>query len=156
MDTKHILSLRAHNKFGVLTRIITQIRREGCNINSLAVAETLNPKISRINMNIECYDFLLDDIIDRLSGLSCVIDLIKYDETFISREMAMISIKNSPTIKVLDLLNEYGAKPCQEADNIFEITALPQKITSLMDELKRFEDIEIARTGSVIIKSELL
>lgn len=153
MDTKHILSLRVHNKFGVLTRIITQIRREGCNINSLAVAETLNPKISRINMNIECYDFLLEDIIDRLNGLSCVIDLIKYDETFISREMAMIAIKKKPTDELLNLLKKYGAKPCKEADNIFEIIAIPQKISSLMDKLKGFENVEIARTGSVIIKS---
>jgi acetolactate synthase-1/3 small subunit len=47
---RHTLSILVENRFGELSRIVGLFSARGYNIESLAVAETLDPKLSRMTL----------------------------------------------------------------------------------------------------------
>ncbi|MCK5128215.1 MAG: acetolactate synthase small subunit [Clostridiales bacterium] len=147
---EHVLSIMADNKFGVLTRIINGVRREGCNIKSLTAARTQNKDYSKITINIECYEYLLNDIIDRMVGLNCVKSLSKYEAVqFVEREYAIFSVKNECLISE-NIIKKYHATKIR--DNIYELTGNRETISDCIDALAKSVSVDIARTGSIILQ----
>ena len=49
-DTKHVITMLVDNQPGVLARVVGLFAGRGFNIESLCVAETINPEISRITL----------------------------------------------------------------------------------------------------------
>ncbi len=74
-EREYTLTLLVDNNMGVLTRITTQIRREGLNIKRLVVEETENPEISKLTMTFLCLRGFYGDVIKRFSQMSCVREL---------------------------------------------------------------------------------
>lgn len=74
-EQEYILTMMVDNNMGVLTRITTQIRREGLNIRRLLVEETENPEISRLTMTFSCLQGFYGDVLKRFSQMSCVREL---------------------------------------------------------------------------------
>ena len=71
------------------------MRREGCNIKSITAARTTDRRYSRITINVECFDYLIDDLIARIKSLSCVESLMRFEEgNFVEREYAIFSVAN--------------------------------------------------------------
>ena len=58
----HILSVLVQNKPGVLARIAGLISRRGYNIESLAVGPTESPEMSRITLQVNVEDVVLEQI----------------------------------------------------------------------------------------------
>ena len=71
-EQEYILTMTVDNNIGVLTRITTQIRREGLNIRRLAVEETENPEVSRLTMTFSCLEGFYGGVLKRFSQMSCV------------------------------------------------------------------------------------
>lgn len=147
---EHVLSILADNKVGVLTRIITGVRREGCNIKSVTAARTTDSNYSRITMNIECFEYLIEDVVSRINALNCVRNLIKFeDSSFVEREYVIFSVLNEcDTSK--DIVNKYGAKNIK--DCIYELAGDRKTISECIEELSKIANVDIARTGSIIIQ----
>lgn len=147
---EHVLSLLVDNKFGVLTRIITGVRKEGCNIKSLTAATTVDKEYSRITINIECYDYLLDDVINRMQALNCVKSLTKYEEeNFVEKEYVIFSVVNEcPVTK--SIIDRYKANKIK--NNMYELSGDRNVISQLIDELSDNAHVDIARTGSIILQ----
>ncbi len=51
---EHIITVRVRNEFGVLSRVAGLFSARGYNIDSLCVAETLDPKVSQITLVTQC------------------------------------------------------------------------------------------------------
>ncbi len=47
---EHTITVRVRNEFGVLSRVAGLFSARGYNIDSLCVAETLDPKVSQITL----------------------------------------------------------------------------------------------------------
>ncbi len=147
---EHVISILADNKVGVLTRIITGVRREGCNIKSITAARTTDRNYSRITMNIECYDYLLEDVISRIEALNCVRSLSKYDkDKFVEREYVVFSVEHGCKASN-NIISKYNAVNIQ--DNIYELTGDRATVNDCIKELKEQVKVDIARTGSIILK----
>lgn len=150
---EYVLSVKAYNKFGVLTRVITQIRREGCNIKSLNVAETIDKSISIMNINVESYNYLFEDILKRLGNLSCVLQVDvcsgERGKEHISKEYALINIKDNLK-KVEGIIEKYQLKLVDD-EKVYEISALSTKIDELTLELKDKCEVAIVRSGVINI-----
>lgn len=72
---EHVLTLIVDNNMGVLTRITTQIRREGLNIRKLVVEETEDPSVSKLTMTFSCLTGFYGDVLKRFSQMNCVREL---------------------------------------------------------------------------------
>lgn len=76
---EHVLTLLVDNNMGVLTRIATQLRREGLNISRLVVEDTEDPQVSKMTIIFPCLRGMYDDVLKRFRQMTCVRQLI--DET---------------------------------------------------------------------------
>ena len=63
MPNEHTLSVRVRNEFGVLSRVAGLFSGRGYNIDSLCVAETLDPKVSQITLVTSADDEQCEQIV---------------------------------------------------------------------------------------------
>lgn len=150
----HILTLLVDNEFGVLTRITAQIRREGWNIKSLAVAESMDPAISRITLALECYDTTLPEVMHRLSRLACVRSVTAYNpEQYVCRELAIVRVSAEGS-GVEETARRFGAHTLsrQGGVTLLELTAEPSELNEFLLELRKLAQVSVARTGAITLE----
>ena len=90
---RHVITLLVENEFGVLTRIAGLFSGRGFNIESLCVAETLDPTVSTMTLVTRGDDQILEQVLKQLNKLIPVIkvvDLIEKD--FVEREMILVKV----------------------------------------------------------------
>lgn len=150
----HILTLLVDNEFGVLTRITAQIRREGWNIKSLAVAESMDPAVSRITLALECYDTTLPEVMHRLSRLACVRSVTAYHpEQYVCRELAIVRVlAEGPAVE--ETAQRFGARTLtrQAGVTLLELTAEPAELNEFLLALRNLADVSVARTGAITLE----
>src|SRR5215470_17913614 len=70
---RHTISILVENEFGVLARVAGLFSGRGFNIESLSVAETMDPTVSRITLVTRGDDQVLEQIEKQLNKLIYVI-----------------------------------------------------------------------------------
>jgi len=156
----HIISVTVENRFGVLARIAGLFSARGYNIDSLCVAETEDPSISRMTIVVKGDEKILEQIYKQLNKLIDVIkvqDLTK--EEHIERELALIKVNTSnfnEKQEVMQLVNIFRAKIVDVGKKTLtiEISGSNSKIRAMLDLLKGFGIKEIIRTGRIAISRE--
>jgi acetolactate synthase-1/3 small subunit len=139
---------------GVLTRVASLVRRRGFNIESLTVGHTENADVSRMTIVIDTDDQgarrveanlykLLNVLrVDNITGRSQVV-----------RDLALIKVNAAQKIRseVLQLAEVFRARIVDvSADSVMiEATGPEEKIDCLVDVLKPYGILEMARTGRV-------
>ena len=94
---KHIFSLMVENQPGVLARIAGLFSGRGFNIESLCVAETMDPNVSRITIVTVGNRPVLEQIEKQLNKIINVIKVSNFrDKPFVQREMALIKVTAKP------------------------------------------------------------
>ncbi|MFZ5975183.1 MAG: acetolactate synthase small subunit [Bacillota bacterium] len=153
-----LLSMNVDNEFGVLTRITSLIRREGWNIKSLAVAETLDPAVSCITVCIECLDSALSHVRTRLGKLDCVKSLTVFDPQKHERiELAVVSVLSSDKNAAEACAQSFGARLlCMDGGRqVFEITKDPVQIDAFINNLASFGTVNVTRSGAIMIEKSV-
>ncbi|MDH4008661.1 MAG: acetolactate synthase small subunit, partial [Desulfuromonadales bacterium] len=90
---RHTISVLVENEFGVLTRIAGLFSGRGFNIESLSVAPTLDPTLSRMTIVTSGDDQIIEQVNKQLNKLIDTIKVIDFTgEDFIEREMALIKV----------------------------------------------------------------
>src|SRR4030042_5162060 len=90
---RHVITLLVENEFGVLTRVAGLFSGRGFNIESLCVAETLDPTVSTMTLVSRGDDQIIEQVIKQLNKVVSVIkvvDLIEKD--FVEREMVLVKV----------------------------------------------------------------
>ena len=153
---RHVISVLVDNEPGVLSRISGLFSGRAFNIESLNVAETLDPTISRMTLVTSGNEQIIEQIIKQLNKLVNVIkvfDLTGSD--YVEREMALIRVnaENSSRAEVLRILEIFRGRVVDVAPKsyTFEITGDEKKIQAVVELLAPFGIIEIVRTGKVAI-----
>ena len=153
---KHIISVLVENKFGVLARISGLFSARGFNINSLAVAETENPTISRMTIVVEGDDKILEQIIKQLHRLIDVIRIIDLTKKgYVDRELLLFKIDTGKSKdKIVKILKNYKAKIINE-DNCkltVEVANSEEQVEKLLKALSAYEIKEMVRTGRIAVE----
>jgi acetolactate synthase-1/3 small subunit len=146
--------MNVDNEFGVLTRITALIRREGWNIKSLAVAETVDSSISCLTVCIECLDSALEHVRVRLGKLDCVHSLIVFDPQKHERiELAVVRVLTPDKSAAEACAQSFGARlSCPDGDRqVFEITKDPVRIDAFISELASLGTINVTRSGAIMV-----
>jgi len=151
---KHIISVLVENKSGVLSRIAGLFSGRGFNIDSLCVAETLDPTKSRMTIVVEGDDRILEQVNKQLNKLIDTIKVTDFKgEVFVDRELVLVkvSVNSSTRSEVMQIVDIFRARIVSVNHNtlIVEITGNESKIGAFIDLLRTFGIKEISRTGKI-------
>jgi acetolactate synthase-1/3 small subunit len=153
---RHTISVLVENEFGVLSRVSGLFSGRGFNIESLTVAETLDPTVSRMTIVTSGNDQIVEQILKQLNKLVAVIKVVNLTgaET-VDRELVLIKVNAEPETKaeVLRLVDIFRAKIVDVAPRCYtiEMTGDGEKINALIQLLKPIGIREVVRTGRVAI-----
>jgi acetolactate synthase-1/3 small subunit len=154
---RHTLSILVENRFGELARVVGLFSARGYNIESLCVAETLDPKVSRITLVTSGNDRtieLITQLLDRQVRVLEVQDMNAIGH--IEREMVLVKVRATAgpaRQEVLSLVNVFRAKVVDISEDglVVEATGNWSKVSALIELLAPLGIREIVRTGTVAI-----
>ena len=93
-EKKHIMTMLVDNQPGVLSRVVGLFSGKGFNIESLCVAATMDPQVSRITIVTMANPPVIEQIEKQLRKLINVIKLRDMTgERAVKREMALICVR---------------------------------------------------------------
>lgn len=153
---KHTLSITVDNKPGVLARISGLFSRRGFNIDSLAVGTSERPEISRMTIVIDVESQPLEQVAKQLHKLINVLKLIRLEPgKSVERELMLVKVgaKANQRTEISEIVNIFRGKIIDMGASSItaEVTGTTDKLLALVELLKPFEIIEIARTGKVAL-----
>lgn len=156
IEEKHVFSILVDNEPGVLSRIAGLFSGRGFNIESLCVAETTDPLISRITLVTAGAPPIIEQIEKQLNKLINVIKV--HDLTgkeFVHREMALIKVvaKAEHRAEILRTVDIFRCKVVDVGREHYtlEATGDEGKINAILSLLKPIGIKEIARTGIIAL-----
>ncbi len=157
---RHTISILVENEFGVLARVAGLFSGRGFNIDSLSVAKTLDPSLSRVTLVTEGDDQIVEQITKQLNKLICVIKVSDFQDTpHVEREMALIKVAADERTRgeILNIIDIFRAKVIDAGPRSFviEVTGDEGKITAILDLLRPLGVKEIVRTGKVAVQRGL-
>lgn len=151
---RHTISILVENKFGVLSRISGLFSGRGFNIDSLSVAETLDPQVSRMTVVVRGDDTVLEQVNKQLNKLIDVIKVMDYTTAdHVERELVLVKVSctTKNRSEILQIVDIFRSKIIDVAINslVVEITGDEGKINAILDLLKPYGIKEVVRTGKV-------
>jgi len=154
---RHTISVLVENKFGVLTRISGMFSGRGFNIDSLNVAPTHDPSLSRITVVLKGDSSALDLAIKQLRKLVNVVEVVDFKEgQAVIRELILVKVKADSTTRseIMQICDIFRAKIVNVGHSsvIVEATGDEGKITAFLNLLEPFGILELARTGVLALK----
>lgn len=139
---------------GVLNRVTSLFRRRSYNIVSLTVGVTESAGVSRMTIVVEADD----DAARRIeANLYKLVNVLRVEDTrdvaTLVRELALIKVRADGKVRgeVIRLCEVFRARVVDVGPEalVAEITGTAEKVDSLIDVLRPFGVVEIARTGAV-------
>ncbi len=139
---------------GVLTRVSSLIRRRGFNIESLTVGHTERPGVSRMTIVMDSDELAVPRIEANLYKLVNVIHVENVTpQPSVFRDLAMIKVAATEASRgpIMQLVDVFRARVVDVSPEslIIEITGTEDKIDGLVEMLKPYGVLEMARTGRV-------
>ena len=155
---KFTLSVLVENRFGVLARVAGLFSARGFNIDSLAVAETEDPSMSRITMVVDADRKTLEQIKKQLNKLIDVIKVVDLtSKDCIERELILVKVKFASNKRkdIIRTVDTLGAKVLETGGDfvIVEEIGDSKRINAILELLRPFGILEIVRTGKVAIQA---
>ena len=90
---RHIISLLMENEAGALSRVSGLFSARGYNIESLSVAPTEDPTLSRMTIVTSGSDEVIEQIIKQLNKLIDVVKVLDLnDGKYIERELMVVKV----------------------------------------------------------------
>jgi len=144
------------NKFGVLSRISGLFSGRGFNIESLNVAETSDPNISRMTIVTRGNNKEVEQITKQLNKLVDIIKVVDLtEENFIDREMVLIKMNAEPKNReeILRIVEIFRAKVVDVSSSTYtvEITGDQGKLKGIMELLRPLGIKEVVRSGRIAL-----
>ncbi|MCP4430305.1 MAG: acetolactate synthase small subunit [Gammaproteobacteria bacterium] len=152
---RHIISLLVENESGALSRISGLFSARGYNIESLTVATTEDPTLSRMTIVSIGDDRIIEQITKQLNKLVDVVKLQDFTEgNFIEREMMFVKVRaagESQRSEIQRLSDIFRARIIDVTDTTFciELTGSGDKLDAYINALHEKNIIEVVRSGSM-------
>jgi len=149
---RHILSLLMENETGALSRVSGLFSARAYNIESLTVAPTEDPTVSRMTLVTSGSDEIIEQITKHLNKLVDVIKVIDLnDSRHIERELMLIKLKargeNREEIK--RLVDIFRGRIIDVTENTYtvEMTGAGDKLDAFINALDEKDILEVVRSG---------
>jgi acetolactate synthase I/III small subunit len=151
---RHTISVLVENEFGVLARVAGLFSGRAFNIESLSVAETLDPTVSRMTLVTHGDDQVLAQVERQLEKLVPVIKVTDFTDTpHVERELVLIKVAADDRTRseLLNIVDIFRAKIVDVSRRTYIVEAIgaEDKVNALVELLKPIGITEIVRTGRV-------
>ncbi len=157
---RHIISILMENESGALSRVAGLFSARGYNIESLTVAPTEDPSLSRMTLVTRGSDPIIEQIKKQLNKLIDVVKLIDLaDADHIERELMVIKVRTDGPAReeILRLAEIFRGhivdvtKTCY----VIEVTGASAKLNAFIQGLDDDAIIEVVRSGPLgILRGE--
>jgi acetolactate synthase-1/3 small subunit len=151
----HILSVLVQNKPGVLARIAGMISRRGYNIESLAVGPTESAEMSRITLQVNVEDVVLEQITKQLNKLIEVLKIVELEDSAVRRELVLVKVSATAETRsqLIEIIGLFGGKAVDLTAEIItvEATGSPAKLAALLELLEPYGIRELVQSGRVAL-----
>ena len=149
---RHILSILMENEAGALSRVAGLFSARGYNIESLTVAPTEDPSLSRMTLVTRGTDEVVEQITKQLNKLVDVVRLMDMAEgAHIEREMMLIKVRasNGGREEVKRLADIFRGKIIDVTDTVYtvELTGTGDKLDAFVKAVNHADIIEVVRSG---------
>ena len=158
-DLRHIISILLQNESGALARVAGLFSSRGYNIESLSVAPTDDPAVSRLTLVTTGSDQVINQINKQISKLIDVVDRVELTRRgHVERELLLVKVRYVVTSRdrITELMDRYGASIVDQADGlrVIEMTGSSADADDFLRELREFVEIhEVVRSGIAAIAS---
>ena len=149
---RHVISILMENESGALSRVAGLFSARGYNIESLTVAPTEDPSLSRMTLVTSGDESIIEQITKQLNKLIDVVKLLDLsDGPHLEREMMLIKVKaeRQQREEIMRLVSIFRAKIIDVTDSsyIIEITGEGEKLDAFIRAAHEDLVVEVVRTG---------
>jgi acetolactate synthase I/III small subunit len=154
---RHTISVLVENKFGVLARVSGMFSGRGFNIDSLNVAPTHDPSLSRITVVLKGDESALNLAVKQLVKLVNVVEVVDFKEGMaVVRELVLLKVKADTRTRseIMQICDIFRAKIVNVSTDsvIIEVTGDEGKVSAFINLIEPFGILELARTGQLALK----
>jgi acetolactate synthase-1/3 small subunit len=154
-----LISLLMENKPGALMRVTGLLSARGYNIESLTVARTLDPELSRMSIVVDVEPNQRAQVIKQMNKLINVLQAIDLTEgQAVRRELVLVRVRSTMQNRaaILKEAEIFGARAVDSSVEGFalEATGDPEKLDEFIDVMRSYGDIEVTRSGLVVATLE--
>lgn len=152
---RHIIAILLQNEAGALTRVAGLFSTRGYNIESLSVAPTEDPTVSRLTLVTSGSDAVIQQIANQLNKLVDVVSVLDMTRgAHLERELVLLKLKVEPehTDTVRGQVVRSGGRVLDPALDgfIVELAASEAEIRSFMSALASMAQLlEVVRSGAL-------
>lgn len=149
---RHIISILMENEAGALSRVAGLFSARGYNIESLTVAATEDPSLSRMTLVTRGSDRVIEQITKQLNKLIDVVKLVDLTQgAHIEHELLMvkISVSDEGQERLQQYLAEYGGQIVDKTDTnlTIEVSGDSEKLDNFIDAIGKNNILEVVRSG---------
>lgn len=154
---RHIISILLQNEAGALARVANLFSSRGFNIESLNVAPTNEPTVSRLTLVTVGSDDVIDQISKQLGKLVDVVNIVDMtDGDHIERELALFKLHLQPTQRnaLQALVSESCARILDDHEGHFTVELIggAQDIERFMTKVAKLAEIlTVVRSGAMAV-----
>lgn len=151
---RHIISILLQNEAGALSRVSNLFSSRGYNIESLNVAPTDDPQVSRLTLVTTGSDEVIDQIIKQLGKLVDVVDISDMTgEDHIERELVLCKISGVDR-KALQAFESLQVRVLDDRENHYtvEFVGGSQEIDRLLAKIANLGSVSaVVRSGAMAV-----
>tara|TARA_Y100001960_G_scaffold177100_1_gene185754 strand:- start:55 stop:534 length:480 start_codon:yes stop_codon:yes gene_type:complete len=145
---KRVIALLMENQPGALSRVVGLFSQRGYNIESLIVAPTEDPSLSRLTMTTEGDAQVVEQITKQLNKLIDVVKVLDLSlEEYVGRELLLIKIEFSEKAEAEVLI--LGGQVLFKDDTLLnvEFVGTSEELDEIVSSLAKLNPVEVVRTG---------
>ena len=145
---KRVIALLMENQPGALSRVVGLFSQRGYNIESLIVAPTEDPSLSRLTMTTEGDTQVVEQITKQLNKLIDVVKVLDLSlEAHVGRELLLIKMEFSE--KAEAEISNLGGQVLFKDDNLLnaEFVGTSEELDEIVTSLAKLNPMEVVRTG---------
>lgn len=150
---RHIISLLMENEAGALSRVAGLFSARGYNIESLNVAPTEDPTLSRMTLVTIGSDEIIEQITKQLNKLIEVVKIVDLSEgDHIERELMLVKVRaigdDREEMKRLADIFRGNIIDVTDKSYTIELTGTSSKLDAFLETIERNMILETIRTGA--------
>ena len=151
---RHIISILLENESGALSRVAGLFSARAYNIESLTVAPTDDPSLSRMTLVTNGSDEIVEQVCKQLNKLVDVVKLVDLTrDIHVERELILIKVRaeNEQRDEVMRIAEIFNGHIIDLTDRTYtlEVTGDKEKIDAVLKALENIQILEVVRSGQL-------